>query len=166
MFASKEFELSMTPVEKRAFLAIKGVCENFLGSHKADNYKEYVDEMLLAFKEMDIHISLKIHFFIYHLDKFPENMGDVSDEHGERFHKDIKNFEKAYRGKNIEHMLGSYCFSICRTNESAPLARKAKKAHQVFLSGPPSFIREGSLPAQQQPEQQAGPSSSKKSKQK
>ena len=32
-------------------------------------------------------MSLKIHFLHSHLDFFPENLGDVSDEHGERFHQ-------------------------------------------------------------------------------
>jgi hypothetical protein len=32
-------------------------------------------------------MSLKIHFFVSYLDFFPENLGEVSDEHGERFHQ-------------------------------------------------------------------------------
>ena len=34
-------------------------------------------------------MSLKLHFLHSHLYFFPENLGDVSDEHGERFHQDI-----------------------------------------------------------------------------
>jgi len=34
-----------------------------------------------------------------HLDFFPENLGKVSDEHGERFHQDILAMEKRYQGK-------------------------------------------------------------------
>jgi len=30
---------------------------------------------------------------------FPENLGEVSDEHGERFHQDIIVIEKQYEGK-------------------------------------------------------------------
>lgn len=37
-----------------------------------------------------LNMSLKIHFLHSHLDFFPENLGDVSDEHGERFHQEIK----------------------------------------------------------------------------
>ena len=36
----------------------------------------------------------KIHFLGSHLDFSPENLGVVSDQHGERFHKDIYNIEK------------------------------------------------------------------------
>ena len=32
-------------------------------------------------------MSLKIHFLESHLDFFPENIGEVSDEHGENFTK-------------------------------------------------------------------------------
>jgi len=35
----------------------------------------------------------KIHFLASHLDVFPENLGEVSDEHGERFYKDILTME-------------------------------------------------------------------------
>jgi len=34
-------------------------------------------------------MSLKIHFLKSHLDFFPENLGEVRDEHGERFRQDI-----------------------------------------------------------------------------
>jgi hypothetical protein len=39
-------------------------------------------------------VSLKVHFLGSHLDFFPDNLGAVSDEHGERFHQDIYNMEK------------------------------------------------------------------------
>ena len=42
-------------------------------------------------------MSLKIHFLHSHLDFFPENCGEVSDEHGERFHEDISSKEKRYQ---------------------------------------------------------------------
>jgi hypothetical protein len=33
-------------------------------------------------------MSLKIHVLELHLDFFPENLSEVSDEHSERFHQD------------------------------------------------------------------------------
>ena len=44
-------------------------------------------------------MSLKIHFLHSHLDFFPDNLGDVSDEQGERFHQDISVIEIRYQGK-------------------------------------------------------------------
>jgi hypothetical protein len=35
-------------------------------------------------------MSLKLHFLFSHLDQFPENQGAVSEEQGERFHRDIR----------------------------------------------------------------------------
>ncbi|UYV70783.1 K02A2.6-like [Cordylochernes scorpioides] len=42
-------------------------------------------------------MSLKIHFLHSHLDFFPDNLGAVSDEHGERFHQAISSMEKRYQ---------------------------------------------------------------------
>ncbi|UYV75638.1 hypothetical protein LAZ67_13000813 [Cordylochernes scorpioides] len=44
-------------------------------------------------------MSLKIHFLHSHLDFFPDNLGAVSDEHGERFHQAISSMEKRYQEK-------------------------------------------------------------------
>jgi len=37
---------------------------------------------------MGCNMSLKIHFFDSHSDFFPDTLGEISDEHGERFHQD------------------------------------------------------------------------------
>ena len=50
-------------------------------------------------------MNLKIDFLESHLDFFPENLGEVSDEHGERFHQDIMTIEKRYQGKWTSGML-------------------------------------------------------------
>ncbi|UYV63953.1 hypothetical protein LAZ67_2006122 [Cordylochernes scorpioides] len=50
-------------------------------------------------KALGCNMSLKIHFLHSHLDFFPDNLGAVSDEHGERFHQDISGMEKRYQGK-------------------------------------------------------------------
>jgi len=36
----------------------------------------------------------------------PENLGEISDEHGERFHQDILAMEKRYQGKWTSNMFG------------------------------------------------------------
>ncbi|KYN36660.1 hypothetical protein ALC56_08451 [Trachymyrmex septentrionalis] len=55
---------------------------------------------------------LKIHFRHNHLDFFPPNLGEFSDEHGEHFHQDIVIIEKRFKGKDIRYMLAEYCWSI------------------------------------------------------
>jgi hypothetical protein len=57
-------------------------------------------------------MSLKIHFLETRLDFFPENLGKVSDEHGERFHQDILATEKRYQGKWTSSMLADYCWTL------------------------------------------------------
>ncbi|KYN13518.1 hypothetical protein ALC57_14222, partial [Trachymyrmex cornetzi] len=58
------------------------------------------------------HVSLKIHFLHNHLDFFSPNLGEFSEEHDDRFHQDIAIIEKRFKGKDIKHMLGEYCWSI------------------------------------------------------
>ena len=43
---------------------------------------------------MGARMSLKMQFLPSHLESFPENNGDLNDEHGKRFHLDIKLFEE------------------------------------------------------------------------
>jgi hypothetical protein len=54
-------------------------------------------------------MSLKIHFLNWHLDFFPENLGTVSEEQGERFHQDIKEMERRYQGRWNVNMMGDCC---------------------------------------------------------
>jgi hypothetical protein len=67
---------------------------SFLGNRKTENYHEIVSDLLMAYKPMGCNMSIKVHFLDSHLDFFPENLGAVSDEHGEIFHYDIYNMEK------------------------------------------------------------------------
>jgi hypothetical protein len=55
-------------------------------------------------------MSLKMHYLFSHLDFFPLNCGDVSDEHAERFHQDISVMEHRYKGKWSAAMLGDFCW--------------------------------------------------------
>ena len=41
-------------------------------------------------------MSIKVNFLHNHLDKFPNNCGNMSDEQ-ERFHQDIKTMEESYQ---------------------------------------------------------------------
>jgi len=38
-------------------------------------------------------MSVKVHYLHSHLDRFPENLGDLSEEQRERFHQDIKQWK-------------------------------------------------------------------------
>jgi len=56
-------------------------------------------------------MSLKIHFLESHLDFSSGNFGEVSGEHGERFHQDIMTEEKRYQGKCVSSKLVDCCWT-------------------------------------------------------
>lgn len=89
LMADEHFEGLLNPLERAAWQSFKSLCCNFLGNHKAENYRDIVADLLHSYKAMGCNMSLKIHFLDSHLDFFPENLGAVSDEHGERFHQQI-----------------------------------------------------------------------------
>ncbi|KAJ4437622.1 hypothetical protein ANN_17767 [Periplaneta americana] len=71
--------------ERAAWIAFKEVVLNFVGNRRSENYEELVQNLLLAYETMGCNTSLKIHFLHSHLDFFPENCGDFSDEHDKKF---------------------------------------------------------------------------------
>ena len=66
-------------------------------------------------------------FLRNHLDRFPANCGNVSDEQGEHFHQDIKEMETRYQGRWDARMMADYCWSITRDNPKANHSRKSRK---------------------------------------
>ena len=57
-------------------------------------------------------MSIKVHYLFSHLENFSDNLGDVSNEQGERFHQDIKIMEDRYKGRWGSTMLADYCWSL------------------------------------------------------
>jgi hypothetical protein len=70
--------------------------------------------MLENLQILGCNMSLKLHFLHFHLDYFPENLGDLSEEQGERFHQDAKEMERRYQGRWDVSMMADYCWSIKR----------------------------------------------------
>jgi len=54
-----------------------------------------------------------------HSDFFPENLGEVSDEHSERFHQDIMAVEKQYQGKWTSSIMADYYWTLNRAVSDA-----------------------------------------------
>jgi len=94
LMQDKQFDEDLNKTERSAWLSFKRICKDFLGNHKAANYQAIMQDLLTSYKAMGCNMSPKIHFLESHLDFFPENLGKVSDEHGERFHQDIVAMEK------------------------------------------------------------------------
>ena len=104
LMQDKQFDEDRNETERNAWLSFKRICKDFLGNHKAAKYQDVVQDLVTSYKAMGCNMSLKIHFLESHLDFFffffpPENLGEVSDEHDERFHQDIMAMEKRYQGK-------------------------------------------------------------------
>jgi len=97
MFRDTVFTGTMDVKEKNAWLSFKTVAQNFLGNKKSPHYKKLVAEMISNFEKLGCNMNMKIHFLHSHLDKFPENFGDFSEEQGERFHQDLKVMETRYQ---------------------------------------------------------------------
>ena len=75
-------------------------------------------------------MSPKIHFLHSHLDFFPPNMDDVNDEHGERFHQEIKELESRYSRKLTPNMMSDCSWFLKRETDMQP---KRKKRRQNYF---------------------------------
>ena len=89
IIADSHFQELLSATERDAWVAFKSVVANFLGNNKSAEYVNVVQKCISAYRQLGCNMSLKIHLLDSHLDFFPENLGSVSDEHGERFHQDI-----------------------------------------------------------------------------
>ena len=111
----KQFDEDLNETERNAWLSFKRICKDFLGNHKAAKYQDVVHDLLTPYKAMGCNMNLKIYFLESHLDFFfPENLDEVSDDHGERFHQDILAMEKWYQGKWTSSMLADCCWTLNR----------------------------------------------------
>lgn len=121
------FVESMNEAERKAWLSFVEVVRNFLGNRKAENYVQLVNEMLNNFRNLGCNMSIKVHYLHSHLDRFPENVGDISEEQGERFHQDIKTMEDRYQGRWDTHMMADYCWNLKRDCSNKVHSRMSRK---------------------------------------
>ena len=72
-------------------------------------------------------MSVKMLYQILRMDRFPENLGSMSDEQGERFHPDLNEMETRYQGRWDEVMMADYCWNLKRDLPAADYSRSSKK---------------------------------------
>ena len=111
---NEEFDKMLNTNKLEAWKCFKRVCLKVLVSYKAENFEDLVANLLHSYNVFDCKMSLKVHFFESHIKIFHENLGDVSDDHGERFQQDIDIIEKRFKGKYSVGMLQDYFWSIKR----------------------------------------------------
>ncbi|XP_076803204.1 uncharacterized protein LOC143447145 [Clavelina lepadiformis] len=121
----------MTEVETAAWHSFVAVVKGFLGNTKASNYVDLVEVKLTNFQALGSRMSIKVHYLFSHLDCFPENLGNMSEEQGERFHQDIKLMEERYQGRWDTHMMADYCWCLMRSCLQQHYRRKSYK--RTFL---------------------------------
>ena len=121
------FVNSMNSVEAATWNAFTEVVNKFLGNVKHTNYVQIVHSFIQSFHALGCNMSIKVHFLFSHLEKFPENLSDVSDEQGERFHQDIKTMEEQYQGRWDEVMMADFCWSLKRDCSDTRHRRKSDK---------------------------------------
>ena len=108
MLASEESEEQMSDLERNAWQAFKMIVEGFLGNHRRDDFAAVVSNLIESCKKLGCRMSLKLHFLRSHLDFFRDNLENVSEEHGKRFHPDIQVMEKRYQGRWNKAIMGDY----------------------------------------------------------
>ena len=99
---------------------------NLLGKNVAQNMKIWFRSQCTTSK-LWVRESTKMHSLNSHLDYFPGNCGDYSEEQGERFHQDIRMMEERYQGRWDISMLTDYCWSLKRDIPVPQHKRKALK---------------------------------------
>lgn len=127
-----EFDKTMNKREKEAWSNFKLLVTDFLGNRRSPEYVDIVRSLLESFRNLGARMSIKIHFLCSHLNYFPDNCGDYSEEQGERFHQDIKMMEERYQGRWDINMMADYCWCLKRDEPRATHNRKSVKSS--FLS--------------------------------
>lgn len=119
------FDAVLNKTELKAWKSFKDVSSGFLGNTKSKNFRKLVSNMLKNFAAQGCLMSLKLHLLDSHLNFFPKNLGDMSDEQGERFHQDILCMEKRYQGRWDAMMMADYCWFLQRDKRNCSYKRKS-----------------------------------------
>ena len=87
----RESKTGRSFIEKRS--------KHVLGNKRSDDCVSLVQNMLDNYCDIGTNMSIKVHFLDSHLDRFPENFGEISVEQDKRFHQDIKIMEEQCHGR-------------------------------------------------------------------
>lgn len=131
MIQTETFVENLPSTHRKAWRCIKSLVIGFFGKHRDPNYVTIVADLMEEFRSIGVNMSAKIHFLHAHLDYFPANCSDFSDEQGERFHQDLSFVETCYKGKNLQaNMIARYCNTIVRKS-TVPTVRTPRKKRIV-----------------------------------
>ena len=126
---SDEFLGALSAVEKDAWICFASVVQGFLGNNKENNYAELVANLGNSYGNMECRMLMKVHMLDAHLHEFEENLSAYSEEHGERFYQDIKDFEIRYHGQYNESMMGDNISRLIREIDLEYRRKSRKTTH-------------------------------------
>ena len=112
MLASEELKKQMSDWERNAWQAFRLIVEGFLGNHRRDDYAIVMSNLIKSYENLGCRMSLRLHFLHSHLEFFRDNLGNVSEEHGERFYQDIQVMKNRYQRRWNEAMMGDYVWNL------------------------------------------------------
>uniref|UniRef100_A0A336KP55 CSON011970 protein n=1 Tax=Culicoides sonorensis TaxID=179676 RepID=A0A336KP55_CULSO len=134
LLQNSEFLHSLSKNEKDAWLGFNQLCSNVFGNFKSPKFLTLVKDMVLKFKKCDVKVSPKLHLLINHIDRFPANLGDFSDEQGERAHQDFKNVEMRFTKKGKTSNISAMAdFLWLRMREKKTQYKKSKGGKTIFF---------------------------------
>ena len=81
---------------------------NFLENRLSEDNAQVVNDLLCDYHDRGCDMLLEFQMLCSRWDFFAENFGDVSDEHGKRFHQKILVMKKRFKGKWNSGMLADY----------------------------------------------------------
>ncbi|XP_019697397.1 uncharacterized protein LOC109503938 [Harpegnathos saltator] len=132
LFRDENFVTTMNEQEKVAWLSFKNVATKFLGNNKDEDYKRIIENMIENFQKLGCLMNLKLQFLDFHLDSFTENLGDCSEEQGERFHQDMKEIERRYQGRWDINIMADFCWMLKRKTRTKGQKRHRNPLHKSF----------------------------------
>ena len=73
-----------------------------------------------------------MHYLFFHIDRFPENFGSMSDKQGERFYHDVKGIEIRYQRCWDAAMMADWCWTL-KSDIPLLFTREYEKTKVYFL---------------------------------
>ena len=88
---------NMMDTEYDALQSFVSVVKGVLGNRRDYNYVNLVNRLLESFNKLVCNMSIKVHFSQSHLEEFPANLVDVSNEQGNGFIRTFKRWKSVIK---------------------------------------------------------------------
>ena len=127
MIKSETVENTMSFKKKEAWQSFRGAVEGFLSNKKDPNFQKLVARLIRNFSKLGKSNIFEAAISLFTPGFFQNNLGDFSEENGERFHQDIESIKRKYQGRWDSAMMGDNVGCFIRRDTSVH-KRKARSA--------------------------------------